>query len=59
MQRSSRDAIVQRLQFAAAELEVVGEIAKWEGETALRDCINRVANGNTGGRFLGNQDATR
>jgi hypothetical protein len=70
MQRSSRDAVVQRLQFAAAELEVVGEIAKWEGEAALmeqlraltkrvRDCINRVASGNTGGRFPENQDVRR
>jgi hypothetical protein len=70
MQSSSRNAMVQRLRFAAAELEVVGEIAKQEGETAVLEelraltkrvttCINRVANGNTGSRFPRNQDPTR
>jgi hypothetical protein len=62
--------MVQRLRFAAAELEVVGEIAKRERETGVLEelraitkrvkaCINRVANGKTSSRFPRNQDPTR
>lgn len=57
MRRESKHAVVQRLEFAVAELEVVGEIAKREGDPALleqlyaltdrmRDCISCVSNGN-------------
>jgi hypothetical protein len=70
MRRESKDAIVQRLEFAVAELEVVGEIAEREGDAALReqlraltdrvrDCINGLSNGNRSGPFLGNLDLTR
>jgi hypothetical protein len=33
--------MAQRLQFAAAELEVVGEIAKREGDAALMEQLFR------------------
>jgi hypothetical protein len=56
MQRQSKDAVVRRLRFAAAELEVVSGIADSEGETALleqlhalterlRECARSVLNG--------------
>jgi len=58
MRRESKHAVVQRLKYAVAELEVVGEIAKREADPALleqlyalteriRDCISGVSNGNT------------
>jgi hypothetical protein len=70
MRPESKQAVVQRLEFAAAELEVVSEIAKREGDPALlkqlqaltermRDCISCVSNGNKSGLFLGNRDLTR
>ena len=57
MQRRSNSAAVRRLEFAVAELEVVGEIAKREGDAVLlkqvytltdrvRDCINGMSKGN-------------
>jgi hypothetical protein len=57
MQRRSKSAAVRRLEFAVAELEVVGEIAKREGDAILleqlytltdrvRDCINGMSKGN-------------
>jgi len=57
MRPESKHAVVQRLEFAAAELEVVSEIAKRDGDCALleqldaltdrvRDCIRAVSNGN-------------
>jgi hypothetical protein len=70
MHRSSRAAVVQRLRFAAAELEVVGKIAEREGDAALleqlralmkrvRDCINGVSGGAKGGLFQRNRDPTK
>lgn len=70
MRRESRDAVVQRLEFAVAELEVVGEIAKREGDLLLleqlyaltermRDCISGVSNGKKSGLFPGNLDLPR
>jgi hypothetical protein len=35
MRPESKHAVVQRLEFAAAELKVVSEIAKREGDTLL------------------------
>ena len=56
MQSKSKDAVVQRLQFAAAELEVIGGIADCEGDKVLleklhtlnermQDCIRHVSGG--------------
>jgi len=56
LQRESRDAVVRRLQFAQAELEVSSGIAVSEGERVLveqlhtlaegvRECIATVLNG--------------
>lgn len=70
MRRELKNAIVQRLEFAVAELEVVSEIAKRDGDAALReqlcsltdrvkDCINAVSNGNKSNSFLGNLKLTR
>jgi hypothetical protein len=64
MQCQFKSVAVRRLQFAAAELEVVSEIAKRDGDAALRehlcsltdrvkDCINAVSNGNKSNSFLG------
>ena len=69
MRPELKHAVMQRLQFAAAELEVVGEIAEREGDAALleqlcvlmkqvKDCISRVSNGSKGG-LLGNLNLTR
>ncbi len=55
MQRQSRNAVVKRLQFAVAELEVISGIANSEGEPVLleqlhaltervRECISCVLN---------------
>jgi hypothetical protein len=57
MRGELKHVAVRRLEFAAAELDVVGEIAEREGDVALleqlyaltdrvRDCINGVSNGN-------------
>jgi hypothetical protein len=35
MRPESKHAVVQRVEFAAAELEVVSEIAKQDGDRAL------------------------
>ncbi len=35
MQPDSKDAIVERLQFAVAELEVISGIAEWERDSEL------------------------
>ena len=56
MRRESKHAVVQRLKYAVAELEVVGEIAQREADPALleqlhtltervRECINAVLYG--------------
>jgi len=56
MRRESEHAVVQRLKYAVAELEVVGEIASREEDTVLleqlhtltervRKCINAVLYG--------------
>ncbi len=56
MQCRSKAAVVKRLEFAMAELEVIGGIADCEGEPVLleqlqtltervRECINAVLNG--------------
>lgn len=60
MRRESKHAVVRRLQFAAAELEVIGDIVHREGDTVLReqlrslterirDCIGSVSDGNKSG----------
>ncbi len=57
MQRRPKSAAMRRLEFAVAELEVVGEIAKREGDAILleqlctltdrvRDCINGMSKDN-------------
>jgi hypothetical protein len=62
MRRESKHAVVRRLQFAAAELEVTGEIVDCEGDTVLReqvhslterirDCIDSVSGGNKSNSF--------
>jgi len=56
MQSTTREAVLRRLQFAVAELEVVMGIADSEGESALleetralaervRECIDAVSQG--------------
>ncbi len=56
MQRQSKDAVVKRLQFAMAEVEVISGIADSEGEPVLlkqlhtltqgvRECISSVLHG--------------
>ena len=56
MQRQSKNAVVKRLQFAMAELEVISGIADSEGEPGLleqlqtltegvRECISSVLQG--------------
>jgi hypothetical protein len=70
MRPEFKHAVVQRLEFAAAELEVVSEIAKRDGDLALlqqlhaltdrvRDCIRGVSLGHKSGLFPGNRDATQ
>jgi hypothetical protein len=59
MQSDAREAVLVRLQFAMAELEVIVGIADAEGEAALlektrtlaermRECIEAVSRGNVG-----------
>lgn len=57
MQRQSKNAVVKRLQFAMAELEVISGIADGEGEAVVleqfhhaltervRECISSVLHG--------------
>jgi hypothetical protein len=56
MERRSKNAVVRRLEFAVAELEVISQIASLEGDTVMvdqlgsltegiRGCIRSVSNG--------------
>jgi len=45
MQRQSKDAVVKRLQFAMAELEVVSGIPGCEGEALLMQQLHALTEG--------------
>ena len=42
MRRESKHAVARRLQFAAAELEVIGDIVHREGDTVLREQLRSL-----------------
>jgi len=45
MQPDSKDAILERLQFAVAELEVISGIAEWERDSDLLAQVHTLIEG--------------